>query len=385
MFASRRGGGRGGGRRPPATNIKVPLRGLFADGIWHFYTCQKPRGPSRCDFFLWDDEAKPREESVLLNNSRSEPRATPKTPSKPAQTAQAQEDRSRTPMRNTNAVDRGLNGSKAVVNENREDADEEEPFDWPLTPEETTQLLSSAAERISTTGTPSRRSRPAEDHSSSRSTTLSPSPTHPTLAPHPPDPGTPTRKAPRTDMLTSPGKRRRAVTPPNVTNAGDSWPTPATDSTVQGGNIFTTPKTDSTRRVLFPVSAGPNLKTDRPGPTNEPSLPSPEITPTPYRFKDIPSPITPSTKTSPSPLHQDILTTLHTHNIFLPVPAAEEIKSLCDRHAAKTAGVVRGRDITRAQLVRKESQIVELRQRIMALEAEVETQRALSRGLDRGR
>lgn len=48
---------------------------LARTGRW-FYTCQKPE-TQRCDFFLWEDDAKPREEAAVLNNSRSEPQAAP--------------------------------------------------------------------------------------------------------------------------------------------------------------------------------------------------------------------------------------------------------------------------------------------------------------------
>ncbi|KAI8940134.1 hypothetical protein NX059_003847 [Plenodomus lindquistii] len=89
-----RGRGRGGGGS---------LKGMFTNGVWHcdcnprepaihfetkkagpnqgrwFRSCQKPEG-SRCGFFLWDDQAQPREQAALMNNSRSEP--TPITPSK---------------------------------------------------------------------------------------------------------------------------------------------------------------------------------------------------------------------------------------------------------------------------------------------------------------
>jgi GRF zinc finger len=91
--------------RSPA---KKPARGAFLAGIWHcdceprlpaehfqtknggqnhgrwFYTCQKSQ-PKRCKFFLWDDDAKVREESAVLNNARSE--IEPKTPTKPIQPA----------------------------------------------------------------------------------------------------------------------------------------------------------------------------------------------------------------------------------------------------------------------------------------------------------
>ena len=86
-------------------NGRTSKRGAFIHGIWHceceprqpadkfqtknggknhgrwFYTCQKPQ-PKRCGFFLWADDAKVREESAVLSNSRSEPEAPPETPRK---------------------------------------------------------------------------------------------------------------------------------------------------------------------------------------------------------------------------------------------------------------------------------------------------------------
>ena len=85
-------------------NGRTSKRGLFTNGVWHcdcdnrlpadkfqtknggknhgrwFYTCQKPQ-PSRCGFFLWEDEAKVREEGAVLSNSHTEP-TSPKTPKK---------------------------------------------------------------------------------------------------------------------------------------------------------------------------------------------------------------------------------------------------------------------------------------------------------------
>jgi hypothetical protein len=90
--------GRGGGNNRSAPRSTVP-RGVFADGIWHcdctprlpaehfkvkkesknqgrwFYTCQNQE-PQRCGFFLWDEDAKLREEGAVLNNSRSDPNNT---------------------------------------------------------------------------------------------------------------------------------------------------------------------------------------------------------------------------------------------------------------------------------------------------------------------
>ncbi|KAF2152976.1 hypothetical protein K461DRAFT_277743 [Myriangium duriaei CBS 260.36] len=92
------GNGRGGPSNKPRGNgtpKRTTAKGLFADGIWQcecnprlpaehfrvkkdgpnhgrwFYTCQNAQD-KRCGFFLWDEDAKPREESAVLNNSRTE-------------------------------------------------------------------------------------------------------------------------------------------------------------------------------------------------------------------------------------------------------------------------------------------------------------------------
>lgn len=98
---SSRGRGSWRGRRSNRNHGNHPthLKGLFAQNIWHcdcnprlpadnfqvkkeggnkgrwFYTCQNKHGEtSGCGFFLWDDDAKIREESAVLSNSREEAR-----------------------------------------------------------------------------------------------------------------------------------------------------------------------------------------------------------------------------------------------------------------------------------------------------------------------
>jgi hypothetical protein len=80
------------------TTFKANNRGAFLNSVWHcdcdprlpadkfqtknggknhgrwFYTCQKPQH-KRCNFFLWADDAKVREESAVLSGKRSEPGA----------------------------------------------------------------------------------------------------------------------------------------------------------------------------------------------------------------------------------------------------------------------------------------------------------------------
>lgn len=55
--------------RVPAEHFQVKKEGKNK-GRW-FYTCQKHES-ERCGFFLWDDDAKPRMEAAVLNNSTTE-------------------------------------------------------------------------------------------------------------------------------------------------------------------------------------------------------------------------------------------------------------------------------------------------------------------------
>ncbi|KAK3675522.1 hypothetical protein LTR78_004605 [Recurvomyces mirabilis] len=95
-------GGRGGARGSKSTTTTTTTttqKGLFAEGIWQcnctprlpaehfkvkkegknqgrwFYTCQNSE-PKRCGFFLWDEDAKPREEAAVLSGRRTEPGAS---------------------------------------------------------------------------------------------------------------------------------------------------------------------------------------------------------------------------------------------------------------------------------------------------------------------
>ena len=83
------------------------------------YTCQKPQ-PKRCKFFMWDDDAKNREKTAVLNNSRSEPAAHPPVTPKKRATGRTSPN---TPSRYSNtSSDRTL--------------DHEESFDWPSSEED---------------------------------------------------------------------------------------------------------------------------------------------------------------------------------------------------------------------------------------------------------
>lgn len=123
-------------------------RGLFASGLWHcdctprlpaehfkvrkdgknhgrwFYTCQKPQH-ERCGFFLWDEDAKPREESAVLGNSRTE---------KVEKEANPEWMKEQERLRQM--------GKKRMVEETQtltEDDDDDETISWPATAEQQQQ------------------------------------------------------------------------------------------------------------------------------------------------------------------------------------------------------------------------------------------------------
>lgn len=195
------------------------MKGLFSDGAWHcnceprlpaehfqtknggknhgrwceysltygyssnilVYTCQKSQ-PKRCNFFLWDDEAKPREAAAVLNNSRSEPI----TPSK---------NRSGTVSPD---IITPYTPSKAPAS-TQTTSTQGEVFDWPNSDDDE---LFKVADRAS-------------------------------MAP----PETP-RKAIKTDMFASPSKRRHGDMESGLTtpSSDDVFTTPATG--LHGNNLF---------------------------------------------------------------------------------------------------------------------------------------------------
>ena len=98
--------------RLPAEHFKVKKEGKN-QGRW-FYTCQQAE-PQRCGFFLWDDDAKPREEAAVLANSRNEP----VTPSRPANYGQ---DSSPTPAKQANT------GTKRTARQAYLDDDDDDQY-----------------------------------------------------------------------------------------------------------------------------------------------------------------------------------------------------------------------------------------------------------------
>lgn len=352
MFKGRsKGRFRGRGNGPVQ---KVPLKGLFTDGVWHcnceprlpaqhfqtknggknhgrwFYTCQKPQ-PTRCDFFLWDDEAKPREAAVVLNNSRSEPQPPPQTPSKPIlntgyltpesgsrprqQSAEAIPPyTSPISSRSTQAAARKPQSSSQATTQ---DDSEEEYYEWALSDNEELAMVADQA---------------------SSNTAM-------------PPPETP-RKAAKTASISTPGKRRF-----DEISAGDqeAWPTPV--SAKNGDDIFCTPATHINGKNLFSPSPG-------------------QQTPTPTRFQDV------LTKNGSEPsLATEVLAVLQHGKISLPLDVREDVKNLCNKQSLFTHGVLKGRDVSRTLVAKRDEKIAELQGTIEALQAERETSRAVIKHL----
>lgn len=276
----------------------------------------------------------------MLNNSRTEPlpSPSPQTPRKAAPYGLATPQTSSryrpsspeivtpyTPSKATNPVSSSpahKNSTQATTTQGSES--EEEFYDWPASDDDE---LSKGADQVSS------------GHSM-------------------PPPETP-RKAMKMDMLSTPGKRRYdEAALEDGKDVVASWPTPS--SGMKDGDLFTAPATNPSGRGLFTKGA----------------LASPAETPTPIRYKDIPP-------SHDSELASEILNTLQTHNVSLPLEARNAVKNVCNKHVLYTRGVMKGRDVSRAMVKTKEERITELQVEIDGLKTERETNRAVIRHLRR--
>lgn len=303
------------------------------------YTCQNAQ-PKRCDFFLWGDEAKGREAAAVLNNSRTEPlpSTSPQTPIKLSSYGLA------TPQTSS----RFRHGSP--------------DFTTPYTPSKTSHLApSSSANGLGTQASTTQGSDTEEDFYDwppSDDDEMAKIADQAFSGHRMPPPETP-RKAVKTEMFSTPGKRRYDDM---ASGSGDgiatAWPTPSTG--VEGDDLFNTPATGIAGKGLFAHTA----------------LPATAESPTPLRYKDIPP-------TQDSELASEILTTLQAPNVSFPHDVRTAIKNICDRHVLYTRGIMRGRDISRAMVKTKDERIAELQGEVEGLKAERETNRAVIRHLRR--
>ncbi|KAL8947900.1 MAG: hypothetical protein Q9222_005862 [Ikaeria aurantiellina] len=290
--------------------------------------------PKRCNFFLWDDEAKPREAAAVLSNSRTEPLNDPHTPTKPPQTSSSfglptpytdSSKKHENPAISTpytpSKFSRAHQGSSQTQNTaTTASASDEEFFDWPVSDEDDVLSIidsASSTKRVQSPETP--------------------------------------RKVAKLDAWSTPSKRRFS----EIENGPDAKFSVIRDV---DEDIFVTPATGVKQNGL-----------SRNGQATTSSI----NTPTPTRFKNVVQ------MGHDSDLTLEVLKVLQDHKLFIDPDIKAELKAICDRHSLATRGIVKGREISRAMVNTKATKIAELQENIAALQAERETTRAVIRHLRR--
>lgn len=102
------------------------------------------------------------------------------------------------------------------------------------------------------------------------------------------------------------------------------------------------------------------------------------VTPTPRRYQDVLSTHTSADNTE---LASSVLSILDRHDVVIPTEARDELVTLLDQHHLKYQGVLRGRDISRVGLKKRNEEIALLKERIEGLEVEREMDRTTIAGL----
>jgi hypothetical protein len=381
-YSSRGRGYGGGGRGAPRS---TEPKGVFADGIWHcdckphlpaehfkvkkesknkgrwFYICRNQAEKS-CGFFLWDEDAKLREESAVLNNSRSEPQhrqvsnaqdgwaagrtrtgifanidplATEATHTSIKDEDATTDEGSPPPAYSSQQTGNKRKAEVAGLNDNEDDDYDDELLPWPLTGQEEQDLVASADKIM-------------------------------------PPPETP-RKATKTGVYATPATTvQKKRTLPWLQDKAESATAPRTPSMFSNQQLLDSPSKPPTK-ALPPIlhqayGPTPTLQAS----THEPQAKSPSP---PNRYRDALA----NPADSSSSLTNEALATLAGTSI--PPSVLSNLRGILSKHDLKTQGIVKGRDISRLALKAKEAKIVELQARIASLEAEKEVDRSVIRGL----
>jgi hypothetical protein len=162
------------------------------------------------------------------------------------------------------------------------------------------------------------------------------------------------RKAIKTPQFLTPGSKRKV---------GDGYlPTPSTIS--HGDDVFGSPSTSRRKGGMFNGTEPLGLR-------------SPSITPTPNRFRDASA--TSESSQQNYDITDEVIDLLKDQHIAEETAAS--LRTLLNRHALKISGIAKGRDITRVALKSKDGKIAELQQKVTALEAAREMDRAVIRQL----
>jgi hypothetical protein len=139
------------------------------------------------------------------------------------------------------------------------------------------------------------------------------------------------------------------------------------------------PRTDAfaTPNAIDRIRGEPSTRAIRSSPTDTPEshYQTPlrganTITPTPTRYRDVMGDMG-----NDSTLVDDVLQLLRSKRINVS-DAEDSLKQVLNRHALRTQGIVKGREIARLGLKAKDAKLAELQLRVATLEAELETERA---------
>ncbi|KAK0931564.1 hypothetical protein LTR29_016377 [Friedmanniomyces endolithicus] len=365
-----------GGRGGQGNAHQVVPKGLFADGIWQcecsprlpaehfkvkkegknqgrwFYTCQNQE-PKRCGFFLWDEDAKPREEAAVLGGSRTEPlerksgggevqegwdagraQRAARTDAMGANgngvrgmgmfadvNVDDEETASPTPrpvspplphswLKRSPAPKNGVKRSAQHAGMNEDD--EDDFFPWPLTGQEEEVLAKAADSAVAAPETP--------------------------------------HKAQKTGVYATPattGKRKLPWLEPQHA--------PVTPATISFKLEPADDRFDSPSKRPGPVTPVPE--------EHAPHTAAPATTPSPpTRYKDALH----NPADSASTLTTEALDVLQPAKI--PPDIREKLRSILSKHDLRYQGIIRGRDISRLAIAAKDAKIAELSAKIVGLE-----------------
>ena len=288
------------------------------------YACQKQQGDAdRCGFFLWDDDAKPREESAVLGNARSEPERKNNTPARPPPQRAAPAHRVASPPPpytiEATAAEASRKRSRTVV-------DDEDDYGLDAGDSAFDDELDRARLEAETP-----------------------------------------RKIQRVESLTTP-RRKLPWGPSDGPAIG--FPTPQTERHERNDPFAT--------RLAYP--GGSLLTPSRLQPFEEEEThaitPSSSFgTPTPSRFRDAGAPPTENSLT------MGVFKLLSDENIHLPTRAEAVLKNLLAKHAE---GKKRGQDLLRKQIQAKDAKITEITHRNNTLQAELEVEKSMVQLLQSG-
>lgn len=162
------------------------------------------------------------------------------------------------------------------------------------------------------------------------------------------------RKAPRTPTRTSPRKRKLS----DFAYDGNA------STSLGSGTCTPQASQHSGSQVRIPPSAEVSL------------------TPTPSRYTNA---LSVDSGSDISEFAGQALKLLESHNVVLPRRAQNELVSLLNTHDLKTKGIIRGRDISRVALKKKDEVIKGLNERVQNLESQRELDKTMGGALKRHR